>query len=36
MISKNLQSAYTGFSKGFQSMSAQSDYKVIKNYFLMY
>ena len=34
MISKNLQSPYKGFSKGFQSISPQSSYKVIRNSFL--
>ncbi len=36
MISKNLQSPYKGFPKGFQSMSPQSSYKVVTNCFLMY
>ncbi len=34
-ISKHLQSTYKGFCKGFQSISAESDYKVVRNYFLM-
>ncbi len=34
IISKNLQSAYKAFSKGFQSILPQSDYKVIRNSFL--
>ncbi len=34
IISKNLQSPYKGFSEGFQSISPQSSYKVIRNSFL--
>ncbi len=34
IISKNLQSAYKAFSKGFQSISPQSDLKLIRNPFL--
>ncbi len=34
IISKNLQSAYKGITKGFQSILPQSDYKVFRNSFL--
>ncbi len=35
-ISENLQSAYKGFPKGFQNISTESGYKVVRNYFLIY